>query len=53
MDSLDPSVVLEGWKRLNDMYYRKYEVYKMQWTNVNLNNFKIVGASCGGALGVF
>lgn len=49
---MDPSIVAEGWERLHDRYYRKTELYKMQWgEKVRIDRSQIVGASCGGALG--
>jgi hypothetical protein len=50
---MDPSIVAEGWERLHDRYYRKTELYKMQWgEKVKLERSQVIGASCGGALAV-
>lgn len=49
---MDPSIVEEGWKKLQDRFYRKVELYKMRWGDVSMLRSTVVAASCGGALGM-
>ena len=50
---MDPSIVAEGWERLHDRYYKRTELYRMQWGDkVKLERSQVIGASCGGALGM-
>lgn len=51
---MDPSIVAEGWERLHDRYYKRTELYRMQWgEKVKLERSQVIGASCGGALGMY
>lgn len=51
---MDPSVVAEGWEKLHDRYYRRTELYKMQWgEKVKLERSTVIGCSCGGAIGSY
>jgi vacuolar protein sorting-associated protein 16 len=39
------------WKQLHDRYYRKNEIYALEW-NVDLSKYKVVGAPFGGPVAV-
>lgn len=39
------------WKKLYDKFYRKREIYTLEWQNVDLAKFKVVGAPFGGPVG--
>ena len=37
--------------QLHDKFYRKYEVYSMAWSRVDLSTMMIAGAPSGGPIG--
>ena len=43
--SAEPGV---EWKELHDCFYRKWDVYRMQWTGVDLDTQLVVGSPFGG-----
>jgi len=42
----------DGWKCLIDKYYRKFDIYKMSWQNIKLEENIVVGGQLGGPIGV-
>eukprot|EP01121_Diplochlamys_sp_Union-15-3_P004874 TRINITY_DN1507_c0_g1_i1.p1 TRINITY_DN1507_c0_g1~~TRINITY_DN1507_c0_g1_i1.p1 ORF type:complete len:348 (-),score=55.89 TRINITY_DN1507_c0_g1_i1:23-1066(-) len=42
----------EGWQKLDDRYYRKFEIYEMSWGALDFSKLKLVGCPYGGALAV-
>jgi len=40
------------WHPLFDRFYRKCELYDMQWTGVNINTSKVAGAPFGGPIAI-
>lgn len=39
------------WQQLLDQYYRKVDIYDMQWIHVNMDSSKVAGAPFGGPIG--
>jgi len=39
--------------QLHDKFYRKYEVYSMAWSRVDLSTMMIAGAPSGGPIGEY
>lgn len=44
-------LIHDGWQRLIDKYYRKFDLYKMSWKDMNIEEHIIVGGQLGGPLG--
>lgn len=44
-------LIHDGWQRLIDKYYRKFDMYKMSWKDMNLEEYIVVGGQFGGPLG--
>lgn len=44
-------VIQDGWKLLLDKYYRKFELYRMEWNNISLKDHIVSGGQLGGPIG--
>lgn len=40
-----------SWEPLGDTFYRRQDIYSMQWSIPDLSNLRIAGARWGGPLG--
>ncbi|KAK9474855.1 Vps16, N-terminal region-domain-containing protein [Dipodascopsis tothii] len=45
----------QGWEKLQDVFYRKRTLYELKWEtfDVDIDDYKMVGAPFGGALAVY
>lgn len=50
MTSLLETHPTEYWNALHDKFYRKEEIYTMEWEGVDLSRFRIAGSSYGGPI---
>ncbi|XP_047136937.2 vacuolar protein sorting-associated protein 16 homolog isoform X1 [Hydra vulgaris] len=49
----DTSGAMDDWNPLGDVYYRKVEIYKMDWKNqFDLSKYIIVGSTFGGPIAI-
>jgi hypothetical protein len=42
-----------NWEALGETFYRRQEIYSLQWSLTDLSDYVIAGARWGGPLGPF